>query len=95
MRTEIALSRRFRQEWRRSGLRTLVSEVGSEPLVEVEWQVLDPDDLKTPGHALGCAGEITRGHTKGVNGVVNPTFAMIVITICSLRLNLPGLKLHV
>ena len=77
------------------GLRTLVSEVGSEPLVEVDWQVFDPDDLQTSGHALVCTEGVTRRRTKGVNGVRNPTLAIIVINICSLRLNLPGLRLHV
>ena len=28
-------------------------------------------------------------------GVENPTFAIIVITMCSLRLNFPGLRLQV
>ena len=37
---------------RRSGLHTLISEIGSVRLVEVEWQVLDPDDLQGSGHAL-------------------------------------------
>ena len=94
-RTERVVSRGLRYNRSSRGLRTLVSEVGSVRLVEVEWQVLDPDDLQEEfGHALDSVREIMR-RTKPVYGTVNATFAMIVITMCSLRLNLPGLRLHV
>ena len=79
---------------KQSDSRTLIYEVGSEPLIEVERQVFNPDDLQALSHALDYAGDVTGRRTKGVNGVRNPTFAMIVITMCSLRLNLPGLRLH-
>ena len=92
--TEVVISNRSRQEQKSLGLRTLVPKVGSPRLIEVEWQVLGHDSLQTFGHALDRAGEFTR-RTLAVYGVENPTFAIIVITVCSLGLNFPGLRLHV
>lgn len=37
----------------------------------------------------------SEGRTVLVYGVENPTFAITVIIMCSLRLNFPGLRLHV
>ena len=95
MRTERGVRSRIPRETGVVGLLTLVSKVRSELLVEVDWEVFDPDDLQTSDHRLDSTKGVTRRRTKGVNGVRNPTFAIIVITMCSLRLNLPGLRLHV
>ena len=95
MRTERGVRSRIPRETGVVGLLTLVSKVRSELLVEVDWEVFDPDDLQTSDHRLDSTTGVTRRRTKGVNGVRNPTFAIIVITMCSLRLNLPGLRLHV
>ena len=44
---------------KQSDSRTLIYEVGSEPLIEVERQVFNPDDLQPPSHALDCVGDVT------------------------------------
>ena len=54
------VSHRFRQAQQRSGPRTLVPKARSPRLVEIDRQVLNPDNLHTSGHALDCAGEIIK-----------------------------------
>ena len=61
--TETVVSYKSQQEHKRCWLRTLVSKVGSEWLVEEEWQVLNPDNLESYGYTLDCTRWVTTGHT--------------------------------
>ena len=64
-RTEVVLSHGPRWNQKRSGTHTLVSEIGSIRLVEVDWQVLG-HDLRSSGHVLDSLKRFRETYKAGV-----------------------------
>ena len=65
-RTETVLSHEPREKQRWLKVHTLVSKIGSVRLVEIEWQVLDPDDLQGSSGVLNSLEKFWNTYIVGV-----------------------------